>query len=168
MLSRGLDEVGILQARLSGDDGLQLRQLLDRYRLAKVELCAIVTEVDSASDCRECQGQCCLNGKYRLTVLDAAAAVSAGVPLTADYSQKPLCPYGSITGCRMVAGDRPADCVMFICETIDRKLSSEARTAFALQERIIRECIRDATILTGEKMGTPLLLWAAGKDADSN
>jgi hypothetical protein len=54
---------------------------------------------------------------------------------------------------------------LFICDAIDQKLSPQARLILAAQEQLLRECIRKASGLTGEQMGTPLLLWAGKSDA---
>lgn len=137
-----------------------LKQLLARYRKTKEALAAVVAEVDAADVCRECAGQCCLNGKYRVNVLDAVALIAVQTSAPADFSRKPVCPYGSDAGCSMESALRPADCVLFICDAIDRTLSPQARSILAEKELELRECIQAASSLTGEPMGTPLLLWA--------
>ena len=152
-----------LLADLSDGTMLALTQLLTRYRKAKDALAAVVAEVDAASVCRECGGQCCLNGKYRINVLDTLARIAAEIPTSADFSQKPVCPYGTDDGCAMEPGLRPADCVLFICDAIDQKLSPQARLILAAQEKLLWECIQMVSSLTGERLKTPLLLWAAKK-----
>jgi hypothetical protein len=164
-----LGTVGLkcLLADLSVGTGFTLTMLLTRYRKAKEAFAAVVAEVDAASVCRECGGQCCLNGKYRINVLDTLARIAAEIPTTADFSQKPVCPYGTGAGCAMEPGLRPADCVLFICDAIDQKLSPQARYILATEEQDMRECIRKASGLTGELLGTPLLLWAGKTGAES-
>lgn len=149
-----------LLADLQVGTGLTLTQLMTRYREAKEAIAAVVAEVDAASVCRECGGQCCLNGKYRINVFDVLARIAAQIPTSADFSQKPVCPYGTDAGCTMEPGLRPADCVLFICDAIDQKLSPQVRLILAAQEQVLRECILKASSLAGEQMGTPLLLWA--------
>lgn len=150
-----------LLAELSAGTMPTLTQLLDRYRKAKEALAAVVAEVDAAHVCRECAGQCCQNGKYRINVFDALARIAAEIPTAADFSQKPLCPYGTDTGCSMEPGLRPADCILFICDAIDRKLSQQSRLELAANEQDLRECINAASCLADEQLGTPLLLWVA-------
>ena len=94
------------------------------------------------------------------SVFDALARIGASTPTSADFSQKPVCPYGTETGCTMESGLRPADCVLFICDAIDRTLSPQARSVLATQELRLRECIRKASGVTGERLATPLLIWA--------
>lgn len=151
----------VLQSR----SGPILTDLLTRYRLAKDDFAAVTAKVGAASVCRDCGGLCCLNGKYRLNVLDYLARIAAYIPTVSDFAQKPLCPYGTAAGCAMEPGLRPADCVLFICDAIDCGLSSQARLILAEQEQILRECVREASCLTGEQMGTPLLLWAGRSNA---
>lgn len=144
--------------------GVTLTNLLARYRQSKEALAAVIEEVDAASVCCECSGQCCLNGKYRINILDVMARIAEQISTSADFSQKPVCPYGTETGCTMEPGLRPADCVLFVCDAIDQKLSPQGRMALAGQEQVLRECILEASILNGEPMGTPLLLWAGKSD----
>jgi hypothetical protein len=156
----GTERLKGLLAGLPATSGLTLTKLLARYRQSKEALAATVAEVDAASVCRECQGQCCLNGKYRINVFDTLASLAAQATTSVEFTQKPVCPYGTDTGCTMEPGLRPADCVLFICEAVDQKLSPQARSNFAVQERVLRECLLEASCLTGEELRTPLLLWA--------
>lgn len=149
-----------LLADLTPEARVVLTDILSDYRKAKESLAAVVADVDAASVCRECGGQCCQNGKYRMSVFDALARIGAKTPTSADFSQKPVCPYGAETGCAMESGLRPADCVLFICDAIDRKLSPQERSILATQEQRLRECIHKASGVTGERMATPLLIWA--------
>ena len=156
----GTERLKGLLADLPVGTGLTLTKLLTRYRQSKEALAATVAEVDAASVCRECGGQCCLNGKYRMNAFDSLACLAAQTTTSAEFTQKPVCPYGTDTGCTMGPELRPADCVLFICDAVDQKLSPQARLNFAAQEHILRECLHEASCLTGEELRTPLLLWA--------
>ncbi len=156
----GIVRLTSLLAELSSAAMLELVSLLERYRKSKEALAAVVAEVDAANICQECAGQCCLNGKYRINILDALSGIVAEIATSADFSRKPVCPYGSHDGCTMEPGLRPADCIMFICDDIDRKLSPQAGALLAAEEQVLRECIRTASRLIGEPLGTPLLIWA--------
>ena len=156
-----------LLADLPAGTMLEFAPLLARYRTAKEAFASVVADVDAAVVCRECAGQCCQNGKYRINVLDALARIVAEIPTSADFSQKPLCPYGSHAGCTMEPAWRPADCIMFICDDIDQRLPPEASAILAAEEQVLRECIRISSCLTGEPLGTPLLIWAANSVTNS-
>lgn len=157
-----------MQKALPAEIGADLARLLVRYRWTKEELVASSAEIDAASICCECEGQCCLNGKYRINSLDYLAHLAADVPVVADFSHKPLCPYGSKDGCRMEPGLRPSDCVLFICDGIDQKLSEQTRTTLEELERRLRTCVLDASRLIDEEVGMPLLLWAERTLQNSN
>lgn len=137
-----------------------LEELLVTYRWGKESLVAITLAVDSDTSCRDCAGQCCLNGKYRMNILDVLSHCAAGVTVIPDFSQKPLCPYGTVMGCTMEPEFRPADCVFFICDILDNRLSDSARTELTSGENAIRECLLTASRLLSISMATPLLLWA--------
>ncbi|HXE95926.1 MAG TPA: hypothetical protein VN642_05950 [Dongiaceae bacterium] len=157
---QGVARLGDLLAGLPAGTGQMLTRLLTGYRKAKEALAAVIADVDATTICRDCCGQCCLNGKYRMNVFDALARIAANIPTTADFSQKPVCPYGTEAGCSMEPGYRPADCILFICDAIDQKLSVQDRLVLAAEEQALRRCLHEASTLTGEQMGTPLLLWA--------
>ena len=152
-----------LLSELSSEAVSALQRQLARYLEAKVAYAAVAAEVNAACLCQECGGECCMNGKYRLNVLDAAALIVADVSVPAAFKQKPLCPYGTESGCSMESALRPADCVLFVCDAIDRKLSEQDRIKLAELERVVRDCINTASQLLGEPLGTPLLLWVANK-----
>ena len=156
----GFIRLQTLYSRLSSETEPGLAALLSRYCQTKEALAAVIAEIDAASVCRQCGGQCCLNGKYRINVCDSLALIARQILPSVNFTQKPVCPYGSHTGCSMEPGLRPADCVLFICEALDEKLSPDSRMIIASGERALRECIEQASRLIGEELKTPLLLWA--------
>jgi len=139
---------------------LQLMELLANYNHGKKHLAAITLAINSESICRECEGQCCLNGKYRMNVFDALSLCVAGLQISPDFSQKPLCPYGTATGCRVEPTFRPADCVFFICTEIDNRLSVSDKKELETCEKALRECLFAASRLLSMPISSPLLLWA--------
>jgi len=156
----GVFRLNNMLAGLPAPAVLTLTRILKRYRMAKEAYSSVVAEVDASVICCECGGQCCMNGKYRINVLDALARIAAEIPTCVDFSRKPVCPYGGDSGCMMEPGFRPLDCVLFICDALERKLSRQALLILAAEEQEQRKCISEASILTGEQVGTPLLLWA--------
>ena len=137
-----------------------LSELLGEYRQEKEALAAIILTIDSGAICRECAGQCCLNGKYRLNVFDLFACFDADVSLSPDFMQKPLCPYGGTQGCAMEPAFRPADCILFICDALDNQLSDSDKSVLNLRENGLRQSLDKASRLLGIPVTTPLLLWA--------
>lgn len=164
----GITKVKVLLLNLTDREKTALATLLESYSQTKEAIVAIATKVDAASICLECGGKCCLNGKYRINVLDALAHVTLETPISVDFSQKPICPYGTSQGCKMGPALRPADCALFLCEVIDEKLSPENRRVLMILEDSLRQVISKASNLTGESIKTPLLLWAEKSDFQQN
>ena len=156
----GFIRLKALYAGFSLETELDCTALLARYRQSKEALAAVIAEIDAACDCRQCGGQCCLNGKYRINVFDSLAFVARQDIPPAHFARKPVCPYGGLDGCSMGPGLRPADCILFICDTLDEKLSPDSRMILAAGEQELRECLEQASRLIGEQLKTPLLLWA--------
>jgi hypothetical protein len=159
---RGVRFMEELHDRLPRDLRQQLGAVLADYRRCKGEMLALTLAAGSAGICRDCGGQCCLNGKYRFSGLDLLALLEQKAPVpTPDFTRKPLCPYGDAGGCRMEALFRPLDCVLFICEAIAFRLEEPAAHAVARLEQELRQGVRRAEALLGKRLGQPLLL-AAG------
>ncbi len=137
-----------------------LTELLAHYCQTKEALAAVIAEVDASCVCRQCGGQCCLNGKYRVNVFDTLGFITREIPPSVNFSRKPVCPYGSHDGCSMEPSLRPADCILFICDALDEKISPHSRSILAAGEQELRDCIEQASRLSGEPLRTPLLLWA--------
>ena len=137
-----------------------LSELLVRYCQTKEALAAVTAGINASSVCRQCGGQCCLNGKYRINVFDTLGFITREILPSVNFTQKPLCPYGSHDGCSMEPCLRPADCILFICDALDEKTSPDSRAILAAGEQGLRNCTLQASRLTGEPLGTPLLLWA--------
>ncbi len=157
---KGLRSIEKLLADIPESTREQFAELLAAYRLEKEALAAIVTQVDADTICRECAGKCCLNGKYRISILDLLALCAADTRLSPDFGHKPLCPYGSAGGCSLEPGFRPADCILFICDTLDRQLSDIERSVLGVREKSLRGRMSAATQLLGVPAAAPLLLWA--------
>jgi hypothetical protein len=156
----GLRSVEKLMSELSPSNRLQLRELLAVYRREKEQMAAVIHRIDAGAICGDCAGQCCLNGKYRMNVLDAVSQFDTGTTVTPDFQQKPLCPYGTERGCLMKPDLRPVDCIQFICDSIDGLLQDAEKSVLLTREKNLQDCLRSTSRLLGIAADTPLLLWA--------
>lgn len=157
---QGLRLINKMLAVLPSVKRQQLSEMLASYRQEKENLAAVIMSIDSEAVCRECRGKCCLNGKYRINVLDLISHCDAGTTVPPNFDQKPFCPYGTLQGCLMEPGCRPFDCVIFICDELDCRLSDFARSALDIREKKLRDCLQDASRLLDLPVATPLLIWA--------
>jgi len=155
---RGVRFMEEIHGRLPRHSREQLTGKLDSYRRLKGEMLALTA--GSQAVCRDCGGQCCMNGKYRFSGLDLLSLIDQQVPLPApDFAQRPLCPYGDAGGCRMESAFRPLDCVLFICGAIEGALEEKAASALALLEQELRRNVQQAETLLEQPIGRPLLLF---------
>jgi len=158
---RGVRLMEEIHDRLPCHARQQLGELLAGYRQRKGEMLALTLTAGSSQICRNCGGQCCLNGKYRFSGLDLLALLDQQAsPPTPDFTQKPFCPYGDAAGCRMEPSLRPLDCVLFICESIEGLLGDAAANRLTLLERELRRSVKQAETLLERPLGQPLLLLA--------
>lgn len=160
MWDQGLQSIENLLADLPAVRLQQLSELLVAYRQAKESMAALILQIDSETICTVCAGQCCVNGKYRINVLDLISQLAADISMLPNFEQKPFCPYGTIRGCLMEPRFRPADCIVFICDALDDRLSDVARTELSTRETTLRSYLVQATDLLDLPVSTPLLLWA--------
>lgn len=156
----GLVSLNVLLSDLLPAAKKPLQELLSGYRIGKESLAAITLAADSETICRDCAGQCCLNGKYRVNVFDGLSLCDAGISLMPDFSQKPLCPYSNAGGCILEPGFRPLDCILFVCDSLESRIAGPLRADLAGLEKDLRDCLREASLLLNINLGTPLLLWA--------
>lgn len=157
---KGLQFVEKLFAGLPVPDRQLLSAMLANCIRKKQDLASIFLQVESETACKECLGQCCLNGKYRMSVFDLLSLCAAGVKVVPDFSKKPLCPYGNAVGCSLELAFRPLGCVFFLCETLDERLPVLSRAALVSCEESIRECRLKVSRILDIPLATPLLLWA--------
>ncbi len=87
--------------------------------------------------CRACRGECCGHGKFHPNLTNLLAVLASGEPLPEpDFSHD--CPYGGVDGCQFPPGLRPFNCISFICDRIEERLSPESRAQFYRLEGEIR------------------------------
>jgi hypothetical protein len=125
----------------------------------KEELVGRTLGAGSAGICRQCGGECCLNGKYHVSVLDLLAYLSSGTePVTPDFDAGPACPYSGADGCLMPPRFRPLTCVVFNCELVEERLDSDELTALYAAENRLRDAIAGASRIAGQRLERALLL----------
>ena len=144
---------------LLSDKRAELDGLLDEIMQLKQKLVEQVTTSGSSAVCRDCGGECCLLGRYHVSVLDILAYRKTGAePVVPDFSATPTCPYSDASGCTMPPAYRPVTCVIFNCQLIEDRLSPVELEALHGYERKLRDTVRRAGHTTGTRLDRPLLL----------
>ena len=134
-------------------------ELLEEIMQLKQKLVELVTSSGSSSICRTCGGECCLLGRYHVSVLDILAYRKTGVePVIPDFSASPACPYSDASGCLMASRYRPVPCVIFNCQLIEDRLKPTERDSLHEYESRLRATVARAGRLYDIRINRPLLL----------
>jgi hypothetical protein len=137
----------------------ELDDLLEEIMQLKQKLVGQVTSSGSTIICRTCGGECCLMGRYHVSILDILAYRKTGVePVLPDFSAGPACPYSDASGCTMSPGYRPVTCVIFNCQLIVDRLSAAALDSLHEHKRKLRDTVARAGRIHYIRIDRPLLL----------
>jgi len=137
----------------------ELDGLLDEIMQFKQKLVELVTSSGSSAICRTCGGECCLLGRYHVSVLDILAYRKAGVePVVPDFTASPACPYSDACGCLMPPRYRPVTCVLFNCQMVEDRLTATERHSLHEYEGRLRATVARAGRIHDIRIDRPLLL----------
>ena len=146
-------------ASLTSATRAELDGLLEEVMQLKERLVEQVTSLGSAATCRTCGGECCLLGKYHVSVLDVLAYHKTGVePVIPVFSAGAACPYSDASGCLMPARYRPVTCVIFNCQLLEDRLTTVGRETLHGYEMRLRDTVKRAGHTSGTRLDRPLLL----------
>jgi hypothetical protein len=137
----------------------ELQRVITVIMGLKESLVTMVTAAGSGEVCRNCGGECCLLGKYHVSILDLLAyRITGTAPVVPNFGSHPACPYADSNGCLIAPRHRPLTCVVFNCQPVEELLSPEQLKAFYSQEAALREAIAAAAHIWGGRIDRPLLL----------
>ncbi len=127
----------------------EYRQLNDQERawisttcnqisLLQSELDQLFRQADGVTVCGDCQGDCCALGHNHLTLANLLLFFVQAVEIPElDYSA--TCPLLGVRGCLLPAGQRPYNCISFLCDRIEDKLQQQEVERFYLIESELRK-----------------------------
>jgi hypothetical protein len=144
---------------LPPDSVTELNLLIEKIMQLKQNLVELAVAAGSSNICRTCGGECCLHGKYHVSVLDVLAYLkNNGELIVPDFSSSPDCPYSGISGCTMAPGYRPMTCVVFNCQQVEDQLTPAQRSIFHTIEQDLRAAVIKAGHITAPRLDRALLL----------
>ena len=89
--------------------------------------------------CCACAGACCERGTHHMTLANLLAYLQADeLPPSPDFVS--TCPFLDSQGCRIPVARRPFNCVTFICDEVEKRLSPAQVEDFYRLERNLRYC----------------------------
>ncbi len=110
---------------------------IERLTDLQQQIHCLVSVADGEDVCRDCAGACCEHGLYHPTLVTVLAHFVLNRPLPIpDFQQS--CPYLGVAGCNFLPDVRPYNCLTFICELIEDRLSAEQRQALLTLELELR------------------------------
>ena len=112
---------------------VKIERLID----VQQQLHRLVTVADGEGICRDCDGACCGHGLYHPTLVTVLAHLVLNRPLPIPEFQQ-SCPYLGLSGCSFSPDVRPYNCLTFICDLIEDRLSVEQRQALSTLELELR------------------------------
>ena len=113
----------------------RMDEVAGAIREARRELHSLAQDMGSTAICASCGGECCLRGKYHVTVADILVYLAAREPLFAPRFDRDVCPYLDDHGCMMEPSLRPFPCITFNCERVEGLWEPERIEAFYRGER---------------------------------
>ena len=124
MTDQELWQRAVLQLRKEFDSlpaamRLELAGAARRIRELKTGIHQIAADSGAAAICAECGGECCLCGKFHVTVIDLLIYLISDREIFTPRFDRGLCPYMGDAGCLMAAAYRPFNCITFNCERIE-------------------------------------------------
>ena len=110
--------------------------------------------------CATCLGGCCGGAKHHATLTNLLGYLLDGEePPSPDFSR--TCPFLGSGGCRLSAACRPFNCIIFLCEALDGRLTDEQRQLFVHTECQLRAAYEAVAALCPGASLRGLLLAAA-------
>ncbi len=132
-----VDAVGAELAALAPEERASLRGDLETIRELQEELHLLFLAAGGAGLCAACDGECCGLGRHHLTLANLLPfLLAAEEPPPLDFGR--TCPLLGDGGCILEAGRRPYNCVTFLCEAVEERLTPADRERFGNLETDLR------------------------------
>ena len=110
---------------------------LRRLEELQLRLNQLFETADGSQACGACQGDCCAKGHNHMTLANLLGFLQQGdAPPVADFSL--TCPFLGGRGCMLVVERRPYNCISFVCDIIEKPLTSADVAGFYRLEKQLR------------------------------
>ena len=124
-------------AALSIDEREWLSGRIARIGRFQETLDRLFREVGGPTECAGCHGGCCGCARHHATLTNLFGYLLAdNAPPTPDFTRP--CPFLGELGCRLPVPHRPFNCIIFLCEVLDQRLTESQRAEFTRIENALR------------------------------
>ncbi len=136
-----VDQIGAEYHQLEVSERTWIQKTCDRISCVQERLDQLFRRGDGLRQCQDCRGDCCALGHNHLTLANLLLFLSQDVRLpTLDFSS--TCPLLGTRGCLLAAGQRPYNCISFLCDRIEDQLQKSDVECFYLLEKELRAIYR--------------------------
>jgi len=112
---------------------------LVRIATLQVELDGLFCGASGEGLCADCAGACCAKGHNHATLTTLLMFLDRDVaPPAADFTR--TCPWLGEQGCVLAADSRPYNCITFVCDKIEQRLTAAELHRFYQLDRELRAC----------------------------
>jgi len=124
-------------ARLPETEKSWIASRLQRIAALQLRLNQLFEIGCGLQSCADCLGECCAKGHNHMTLANLLSYLQRQeLPPPADFSR--TCPFLGERGCVLIAERRPYNCISFVCDIIEKSLTSAEVAAFYSLEQQLR------------------------------
>lgn len=134
-----VEQLGAEYAGLDEREEVWIRRRCARIAELQRQLDELFRKGDGEGQCRDCRGDCCALGHNHMTLANLLLLLDRGdkIPLL-DFAA--TCPLLGSAGCVLAAEQRPYNCISFLCDRIEDRLTADEVERFYTLERELRGC----------------------------
>lgn len=139
----GVDAIGQELMCLAPCQLLLLKAGVDEMMTIKAAMHSFVEKLNGAVLCAACGGRCCVCGKYHFSAIDLLAYRLTDKELFQPSFVTGRCCFLRQDTCLMAPEFRPFNCVTFVCEEIEARMTVSNKAAFYAGEKKLRNLYGD-------------------------
>lgn len=131
-----LEQIAAEYRGLSEAEKVWIRERLQQIERLQQDLNRLFEQGSGLQSCSGCLGECCAKGHNHMTLANLLGYLQRGeLPPAADFSR--TCPFLGERGCLLAIERRPYNCISFVCDIIEKFLTSvEVAEFYALEQQL--------------------------------
>lgn len=114
-----------------------LEERLALIRSGQMVLDRLFRQAGGPDLCKACAECCCGCGRHHFTLTNLLLSLTGNQDLPRPDDRQ-TCPFLDRQGCRLTVGQRPYNCITFLCGPVEERLDEADRKAFYRQDELLR------------------------------
>jgi hypothetical protein len=153
----GVVEVQREYTSLSPELKAEVRRCAVAIKSCKKKIHTIAEEAGSADICALCNGECCKSGNHHFRGIELIVYLNDGRELFDPCFEGEICSCLGECGCLMEPEYRPYNCITFICERVEDKLTQPEKERYYALALDLRALYSELEQLLGNRFNSSLL-----------